>query len=132
MASSSSGSSVHGILLQMDPEGLCGGSSTARGEHRAADTPLTKEGEGHPLQLSTQLWEAHTHGAVREEGDTRQPARSAESTLVINGGDRGHSQMALTSKTLHPESALGDCSPAGRCMALDKVLDLTAWARDSL
>ena len=30
------------------------------------------------------------------------------------------------------EPALGGCSSAGQCAALDKVLDLIAWARDCL
>ena len=47
-------------------------------------------------------------------------------------GDRGHSQVALTSEILHSEPALGGCSSAGQCAALDKVLDLIAWARDCL
>lgn len=40
--------------------------------------------------------------------------------------------MALTSEILRSESALGGCSPAGQRTALDKVLDLIAWARDCL
>ena len=83
MDCSPSGSSVHGILLQMDSECLCGGSSTARGEHRATHPPLTKEGV--ILFNCAHGSGRHTRAAVREEGDTCQTARSAKSILVTNG-----------------------------------------------